>query len=262
MGIFSFFNRQKKIESANRTVILGIVLLKELAIDSFDTTTEILKADLHAEVAAYEKVRDVAVLIVDGYQVLIAPVPHKVPGNEVKIMAEYNYFWPNAVEETAKHKGHLIVSIVNGGKDPVKENLLFSKVVCSLLKDPASLGFYMAGRTLVLEKNFYLNNAKEMFEGRLPLYNWIYFGLRQGWKKQSIYTYGLADFGKKEMEIVHSDRTFEELNALMYNVAHYVLASNEHLKSGEALDISGNHRLIVSESKGKFIYGTTLKIEC
>ncbi|WP_240768697.1 DUF4261 domain-containing protein [Olivibacter sp. XZL3] len=238
------------------------MLLKESVAASLEAIIKALENDLHAEMIEDEKLRGLTVLRIDGYQVLIAPVSDKVPGDEVRAMAGYNYFWFNAMEETAKHKGHIIVSIVNAGKNPLKENVLFSKVVGSLLTDRESFGFYMAGRTLVLEKNFYINNVNEMSKGRLPIYNWVYFGLRQRRKRQSIYTFGLTDFGMKEMEIVHSNKTFAELNAVMYNVVHYVLASNVQLKSGETLGLSRNRKLTIKESKGKFVQGITLKIEC
>ena len=50
------------------------------------------------------------------------------------------------------------------------------------------------------------------------------FIARKGNGKQSVYTYGLAEFGKMEMEIVESENSIEELNEMMFNLAHYVVA--------------------------------------
>ncbi|MGV3586638.1 MAG: DUF4261 domain-containing protein [Adhaeribacter sp.] len=100
-----------------------------------------------------------------------------------------------------------------------------------------------------------------MAEDDLPLYNWIYFGLRQENEKQSVYTYGLADFNKKEMEIVNSRHSLEELNEMIFNLAHYVIENDVTLKDGETIGISAEQKLRISESKGKFLDGTTLKIE-
>ena len=81
-----------------------------------------------------------------------------------------------------------------------------------------------------------------MSEEDLPLYNWIYFGLRKENGKQSVYTYvnvSCKDFGKMEMEIVESENSIEELNEMMFNLAHYVIAFNVALKDGETIGISG-----------------------
>jgi hypothetical protein len=100
-----------------------------------------------------------------------------------------------------------------------------------------------------------------MSEEDLPLYNWVYFGLRKENGKQSVYTYGLADFGKMEMEIIESKNSIEELNEMMFNLTHYVIAFNVTLKDGETIGLSAEQKLKISESKGKFLEGKTLKIE-
>ncbi|WP_268223912.1 DUF4261 domain-containing protein, partial [Sinomicrobium oceani] len=73
--------------------------------------------------------------------------------------------------------------------------------------------------------------------------------------------YGLAAFGKLEMEIVESENSIKELNEMMFNLAHYVIAFNVTLKDGETIGISAEQKLKISESKGKFLEGKTLKIE-
>lgn len=260
MGIWRFLNREKKIENSAASIILGIVLLKDNMGASLDETISMITNELDINKIARETGEGTAVLHIENYQVLLALIHDSIPGDEVKRVAEYNYYWPNGVEEATEHRGHIIVSIINAGKSPIEENLLFDKIICAILKTSESLGLYMAGRTLLLERVFYLNNANETSEDRLPLYNWIYFGLRKEGMKHSIYTYGLSDFGKKEMEIVNSDHTFEELNSLMYNLVHYVLTADVHLKSGETVGMTADQKLFITESKGKFIQGSTLKI--
>ena len=76
-----------------------------------------------------------------------------------------------------------------------------------------------------------------------------------------MYTYGLTDFGKTEMEIIGSHKPIEELHEMMYNMVHYVLAFDITLKSGETIGISAEQKLKITESKGKYVEGNTLKIE-
>lgn len=129
------------------------------------------------------------------------------------------------------------------------------------MNNSKSLGIYIGGRTLVLKKEFYLENVKMMNEDDLPLYNWIYFGLRKENEKQSVYTYGLEDFGKKDMEIINSDYSIQELHEMMFNLTHYVIAYDVTFKAGETIGISFEQKLKISESKGKWFDRTTLKIE-
>ena len=54
---------------------------------------------------------------------------------------------------------------------------------------------------------------------------------------------------------------YEELQEMMYNMVHYVLAYDVALKSGETIGISVEQKLKITQSKGKYVEGNTLKIE-
>lgn len=261
MGLFSFLKKEKNIERNKSSVILGMVLLEEP--NSFDLkgTINELRNKWKLKVNDKDADDEAAILVIGDYNIAIATMQIAIPENEVETAAEYNYFWENGAEESAKHKGHIILSIMNAGKNPVKENLLYSKLASAVMNNSKSLGIYIGGRTLVLKKEFYQANVELMTEEELPLYNWIYFGLRQEKGKQSIYTYGLADFDKKEMEIVDSEKSLEELNEVMFNLTHYVIASDIKLNDGETIGFTADQKLKISESKGKFLQGTTLKIK-
>ena len=72
---------------------------------------------------------------------------------------------------------------------------------------------------------------------------------------------GLSDFGKMEMEIIDSNKSIQEINEMMFNITHYVIAYNVTLRDGETIGLSAEQKLKISESKGKFLGGNTLKIE-
>lgn len=261
IGLFSFLKKEKKTVNNTDSVILGMVLLEDP--NSFDLkgTVKELRTTWKLKVNDKDANDMAAVLVIGDYKVAIANMPIAVPDNEVENVAGYNYFWENGVKETAKHKGHIILSIMNAGKNAIEENVLYSKLASSVMNNSKSLGIYIGGRTLVLKKEFYQANIEMMTEVNLPLYNWIYFGLREENGKQSVYTYGLTDFGKKEMEIVDSQNSLEELSEMMFNLAHYVIAYDVKLNDGETIGISADQKLKISESKGRFLDGTTLKIK-
>jgi hypothetical protein len=261
MGLLSFFRKEKEPETKKNTTILGMVLLEESNSMDFKKVVTELRNKWKLKVDDKESSDEASVLLVEGYNIAIANMPLPIPGDEVKTTAEYNYLWKNGIIEAAKHQGHIILSILNAGKNPIKENLLYSKVASAVLNNSKSLGMYIGGRTLLLKKDFYLANTETMAEDDLPLYNWIYFGLRQENGKNSVYTFGLADFNKKEMEIVNSSHSLEDLNEMVFNLAHYVIENDVTLKDGETIGISAEQKLKIRESKGKFLDGTTLKIE-
>lgn len=241
-------------------VVLGMVLLEEPNGFKPEAMVNELRNKWKLDVV-YEPGETSSVAIsIDGYTIALAPIPLPVPEQEIRSTAEYNYFWTNGAKEAAAHRGHVIVSLLGGGKNPIDENLLFSKVVASVLNTSPSVGVYMGGRTLLMKKSFYLANMKSASKESLPLFNWIYFGMRQEDKKCSMYTYGLADFGKLEVEILRSSKDFQELQELLYGIAHYVLSYDATLNDGETIGMSATQKLKITVSEGVLVEGMTAKI--
>ena len=261
MGLFSFLKKSEKKNPDSNSSILGMILLDEPNSLNTEGMLADLKESWNLKFNSSDVDDEAIVLNINGYNVAIGNIPAPIPGDEVKSTAEYNYLWKNGIDEATKHKGHIILSIMNTGKDSIKENILFNQVAASILKNSKSIGIYIGGRTLLLKKEFYLFNSETMSEEDLPLYNWIYFGLRKENGEQSVYTYGLADFRKKEMEIVKSKKDLEELSEMMFNLTHYVVAYDVTLKDGETIGMSAEQKLKINESKGEFLEGTTLKVE-
>lgn len=261
MGLFSFFKKERKTEVYANSVILGMVLLEDTSSFDLKATINELRTKWELAINDHEADDKTAVLGIGDYNIAIAMIPTAVPEGEVERAAAYNYFLENGVEETSKHRGHIILSIMNAGKNAVQENLLYSKIASAVMNNSKSIGIYIGSRTLVLKKDFYQDNVELMTEEDLPLFNWIYFGLITENGKQSVYTYGLADFGKQEMEIIDSENSTEELSEMMFSLAHYVIASDVTLKDGETIGLSAEQKLGITESKGKFVDGKTLKIK-
>lgn len=107
-----------------------------------------------------------------------------------------------------------------------------------------------------------LENAKQMSASELPLYIWVYFGVRQEKRgRDSMYTYGLKDFGKCEIEVLNSKKDLEEINEMLYNIVHYVLAQDVSLQDGETIGLTMTQKLKIKLSKGEYLDEKTLKID-
>lgn len=261
MGLFSCFKKSDANEDQNKNeILLGMILLGEENSMKIGSVVDELRTRWKLKVDDKESTDESSVLIIGDYHVAIGNMPMPIPGNEVNETAEYNYFWENGQVETAQHKGHIIVSILNGGKNAIKENILFNYVVASILNNSNSLGVYIGGRTLLLKKDFYLANLENISETDLPIYNLVYFGIRRDGSKNSVYTYGLKDFRKLEIEIIDSELEVSELMDMMYNLASYVITNNVTLKDGETIGVSEEQKLKIEQSKGKFLEGSSLKI--
>ena len=262
MGLFSFFKKDRNKEKQDKNeILLGMVLLKEPNSMKIKPVIDELRNKWKLIVDAKDAGDETSVLTIDNYHIAIGNMAVPIPGNEIEETASFNYYWENGKTESSNHKGHIIVSITNGGTNPIKENLLFNKIVSSILNNSKSLGVYIGGRTLLLSKEFYQGNVEDISEENLPINNLIYFGIRTEHNKNSVYTYGLKDFKKQEMEIIESKHKLEDLLGMMYNLTSYVIESDVILKDGETIGMSETQKLQIKQSKGKYLDGQTLKID-
>jgi len=200
------------------------------------------------------------VFTVDGEMIAIAHMSVPVPSGDIEGTAKYAYNWETALEEANKHKRHLIVSLMKGGQDQIKRFRLFTKVICSLLRTTDSIGVYQGNQSLLIPKEDYLNETEAMSDSYLPLNLWIYFGLRTTENGKSGYTYGLKEFNKKEMEVLNSAKSLEDIRGFLFNITHYVLDYDVTFQDGQTCGLSEEEKIVISVSKGQFVDGETLKL--
>ena len=101
-------------------------------------------------------------------------------------------------------------------------------------------------------------------EDRFPLLNLVFLELyTTDGTTVSAYTYGLEALGKKEIEIIESSNSMEDVHNLLYNIVLYILENNIILNTGETIGFDENQKLNIVESLGFAIdpNKTTLKID-
>lgn len=242
---------------------VGFILLKEARWDKAETFRVLretwgITPDLVGE--DREKEEDtMAVFWVGGIMCALSLMPAPVPNGEAEHYAAANFFWKEAVEVTKTHTAHILVSVLGNKKDPVGAGKLFTAITASCLTQPEALGVYTSGT--VLAPDYYLRVAGDMKNGDLPVMDWIYVGIYRGKKGICGYTYGLATFGREEMEILDSSHQAGDIFEFLYDLCLYMLKSDAYIRDGETVGHSEEEKLPVTRSKGVSLEGMTLKIQ-
>lgn len=254
-----FWNKKKKVKSQESKIILGMIMLEEEKTFELDNFIEDFKNNYGYDI---QKTEDDATLVfeVNGEMVAIAHMPVPIPINDLKESAQYAYYWQTAFKEVQNHKSHIIVSILQGGNNQINRYKLFTQVLSSLLRITNSIGVYKGNQSLLIQKDDYLRQAEHMNEGYLPLNLWVYFGLRSNDEGNSAYTYGLQEFNKNELEILHSSKDLEAIRGFIFNIAHYVLSHNITFKNGETIGDTEEEKIEITFSKGYYIETDTFKL--
>ena len=151
---------------------------------------------------------------------------------------------------------------MSGDASTVDKYSLLTKINASLLRTcDTAIGIYQGSATLLVPKSVYIDFADMLNEEMLPIQLWIYIGLVQENGKTSMYSYGLAEFGKLEMEIINSDIDVNYLFDFLSNILYYIIDQDVTLLDGETIGMSEEQKLTIRESKAVYLEGDSLKIE-
>lgn len=258
----NLFTSKKEKSEKKKQLILSMTLFKGKQAYSLDQVVQELKTHWGLEISEVSGDDSSATFVSDGALVALALMDLPIPSQEFEELYAYSYLWQDVEKETQEHTQHAIVSILSDNLSPVETYSLLTKVNASILKTSQSaIGIYQGSTTLLLPKDLYLDLADLLKEEMLPLQLWIYMGIINQGDKTSIYTYGLKEFGKIEIEIIESPMNSDDLYYFLLSILQYVLGSDVTLKDGETIDFSEDQKIKITESKAVYLEGNSLKLD-
>lgn len=240
---------------------VGFVLLDEVRFDA-EKYVKDLKDDWNLDYD-FEITQEDNTIIADynGMIMTASLMPAPIPDNEAVEQAKTNYRWENAVEAAEKHKAHLLVSVINrGDMDYIEGAKHYVKLLANATKQEGCLGINILGT--VIHPQMYYDFAKLYDENDdFPIENIVYIGL-YGDENNTVsgYTYGLEQFGKKELEIIKSSEEAEEVYNFLASISDYIITSDVVLNDGETIGFSEEQKIQISVSEGIALAGETVKL--
>lgn len=267
MALFGFGKKKKKEQTENHEAggFVGFVLLSEPSWDREQFIKD-LKDDWSIDAAVTdededdEKYKDILILDQGGMRLAVSFMEFPVPNGEAEHYAGANYMWPDAVDTVRGHKAQILIAVTGGNTNPYDCGQLFTKAVSSCLLQKHALAVYTDGA--VFQPEFYRDFAMEMKEGRIPIIDWVWFGVYQDGAQAGLYTYGMKKFGKDEMEVYGKpgQADLNEIHGFLIDIASYVLTNDITLNDGETIGFTEDEHLSITRSKGIALEGQTLKI--
>ena len=240
---------------------VGFVLLDEVRFDA-EKYVKDLKEDWNLDYD-FEITQEDNTIIADYNDMIMTAslMPAPIPDNEAVEQAKTNYRWEKAVEAAEKHKAHLLVSVINrGDMDNIEGAKHYVKLLANATKQEGCLGINILGT--VIHPQMYYDFAKLYDENDdFPIENIVYIGL-YGDENNTVsgYTYGLEQFGKKELEIIKSSEEAEEVYNFLASISDYIITSDVVLNDGETIGFSEEQKIQISVSKGIALDGETIKL--
>ncbi|KUF44338.1 hypothetical protein AS361_02830 [Myroides marinus] len=262
MGLFDFFRKKEKPQESTveSKLLLSMPMFKNGDRYSIEQVIAHLKKQWGMKVDGDDYSDDTAILTIEGSMVAIAYMSAAIPREDIEATAKYTYSWSTAMEDLEGMTGHVIVSVMVSDKSTYDRYMLMSKVLYSILATSNAVGVYQGGQTLLISREEYLSYEDRLMENDTPLTLWVYIGIRVGHEDTTLYTYGMEEFGFKELEIIQTRMATGEAFSFLCNVCCYVLESNVRFRDGETFGYTEEQRISITLSKGVNLNGETLKL--
>lgn len=194
-----------------------------------------------------------------GMTVTAEYIPAPLPNGEAEDNGKYNRMWPEAEQEIAGYAAQLLVTLRNAPNGLSGHRYLTQAIAALLAGEMNALAVYSA--PLLVSRADYLASAELLKEKELPINLWVFVGLYGSEEAGgSAYTYGMADFGSEDFELLESPRSGDEIFELTFSVVHYAVSRNIRFQGGEEIAF-GNRELKLTRSAGVALGGMTVKIE-
>ena len=243
-------------------VVLSMPMFKNNKSYVLDKVIEDLKVYWELDVTDIEGDDELATFKVGDELVAISMMPVPIPNSEFESMYSYSYLWENVENETKEHTNHVIVSILSSDIPMVEKYSLLTKVNSSILRTSEdAIGIYQGSATLLLPKELYIAFSELLLSDMLPVQLWVYIGIIYNNERTSVYSYGMQEFDKSEIEILETVMSNREVYDLFINILNYVLAYDVTLKHGETIGFSENEKIKIIESEAVYVDGNSLKLE-
>jgi Domain of unknown function (DUF4261) len=237
----------------NQHVVSGIVMVNDkLPLDA-KALFATLKSDWKVKADSLNIADKTIVFSTSGATVMISQLHYTADPIEIRAAAQLSWLWTTATQEALRHQSQVVISVMGQANKSLELHQLFSKVAAAILESTHSSGVYMGSQYLLISKGFYVAAAHNMLDNQtLPVYCWVYFG-RPG--NAGGYTFGMSDFGLKEMEIVGSGHSEAEVHATLYEAASSVLKYNSRPLSGESIVTEEGTKIPVKVATSVFLEG-------
>ena len=185
--------------------------------------------------------------------VILGLMPAPIPWSDLEGPCATSWLWPEAAKVLRKHKNHLIVTVSSEWK-PIERATLLTQVMASTIGTCESvLGVFWTDATLVVQPGMFREMAVDLLPAQFPVPVWIDFRVGKNDEGGSTgFTAGLAAFGHKEFETLHSTETPGELRERLLGLAGYVLENGPVIRDGDTIGQDENEKIKVWFKKSKF----------
>ncbi|UPK30688.1 DUF4261 domain-containing protein [Bradyrhizobium sp. 195] len=245
--------------------ILSLVLLNNPVTPDMSAVAKVLHAR-HPELATEAmddgraKAQANSPLIRCGKElVAVMSMPAPVPDDQ-GLWARAATTWPESKAVAARHRGHLIVSMLGKGEQPLVAARVTTAVIGALIATmPECCGVVWAGR-VARPADLWLETSRDSFAPYpgYPLGLWVDILPFGSGAKIGAVTMGLSAFVGREIEFVTGKLTLPALFDKVAGLSVYLIEHGSVVKDGDTIGASASERIQVRYKNSEVFGGLSV----
>ncbi|MGE5416081.1 MAG: DUF4261 domain-containing protein [Acidobacteriota bacterium] len=200
------------------------------------------------DVKNIERNEDIIIFEYDGEIGYIALMEAPFPWSDLEGPCATAWHWPEATEKMRQQTAHILISLISKKTDidMIARTKLFTQLTASVAEATDAIGVYWGSGTVVQSRDVFVNQAKKMDSGSLPVMLWTEFRLQKRPDGSfDLITTGMEALGLMEIEILGSKKTPLELVDFVHNIASYLLINGPVIRDGDTVGEDENQRITV-----------------
>lgn len=177
---------------------------------------------------------------IQQFSYVISFVDEPIDENEMTRVATHNPFFSEGEMIAKKHACHAVVGVKGVGSAVARYKVL-TQLLAAMLSPYNAIAVYLGKQSLYYSKQHLLDQAKVMAKGILPVTSWIYFGFYTYQNKFWVYTQGLSEFGREELEICSDMHTMQHMHQIAIAFSSALMSSHRQFEDGEMIEIGEDY---------------------
>ena len=177
---------------------------------------------------------------IQQFSYVISFVDEPIDKNEMKRVANHNPFFKDGDKIADGHVCHAVVGVKGVGSAVARYKVL-TQLLAAMLSPYNAVAVYLGKQSLYYGKDQILDQAKLMKKGVLPVSSWIYFGFYTYQSKFWVYTQGLSEFGREEIEISSDHHTMAHMHQIAIAFSSALMSSHRQFEEGEMIEIGEDY---------------------
>ncbi len=194
----------------------------------------------------------------EDYIVGISCVETPMANDNAVECCKYNFLWNHSENIVASHKAHILVSIM-GITNKVEGFQLFTNIMCVVANFDNAIAIYMPAQKITYNAKAYIEDAREFgLKGKKPVHLWICICPLE-LDATIVYTYGLNEFGKNEIEVRSENKNFLDLFDFVANLCDEIITRDIQIVDGDNIETNDGDVITAHVNEGIYVNRVSVK---